>query len=115
EGTAIVGPLVPPSGGPCLHCVDLHRADRDPDWPQLAAQLAPSAPEICDVATVLAATAYATAAVLTYLDGGAPDSLGAAIELTTANRSRRRTWIPHPSCRCGRRRTGKTSPQPQPR
>ena len=34
DGTAVVGPLVPPAGTPCLNCVDLHRADRDPAWPR---------------------------------------------------------------------------------
>jgi hypothetical protein len=106
EGTAIVGPLVPVTGGPCLHCLDLHRTDRDPGWPHLAAQLGTPAPELCDVATVLAATAYATAQTLTFLDGGRPESLGAAIEITAPGRFRRRTWVPHPACGCARRRPG---------
>jgi bacteriocin biosynthesis cyclodehydratase domain-containing protein len=103
EGTAIVGPLVPPTGGPCLHCLDLHRAERDADWPQLAAQLGPPGVEPCSVATVLTAVACATAEALTFLDGAVPDSLGAAIEIAGPGRFRRRTWTPHPGCDCGRR------------
>ena len=34
-----VGPLVLPGSTGCLRCLDLHRCDRDPDWPLVAAQL----------------------------------------------------------------------------
>jgi hypothetical protein len=47
DATAVVGPLVVPGRTACLHCTDLHRTDRDPAWPLLAAQLTtppPSAP-----------------------------------------------------------------------
>jgi bacteriocin biosynthesis cyclodehydratase domain-containing protein len=104
EGTAVVGPLVPPAGAPCLNCLDLHRTERDADWPELAAQLGAPAPESCAVATTLAATAYLVAEVVTFLDGGAPETLGAAVEIAAAGRFRRRTWAPHPACGCGRRR-----------
>src|SRR5215217_3579448 len=39
ETTAVVGPLVLPGRTGCLRCADLHRADRDPAWPVVAAQL----------------------------------------------------------------------------
>ncbi|MEU4379461.1 TOMM precursor leader peptide-binding protein [Micromonospora echinofusca] len=105
EGVPVVGPLVRPPAGPCLHCLDLHRADRDPDWPALAAQLASDAGEQAGAtATLLAAGAYAAAEALTQLDGGTPETLGCAVEITGAGRFRRRTWPPHPSCGCSRRR-----------
>lgn len=110
EGTAIVGPLVPPTGGPCLNCLELHRTERDADWPGIAAQLGGAAPEPCAVATVLAAVAYATAEALTFLDGGTPETLGAAVEISAPGRIRRRTWTPHPRCGCGRRRGAPTVP-----
>ncbi len=110
EGTAIVGPLVPPAGGPCLHCLELHRTERDAGWPGIAAQLGNAAPEPCAVATVLAATAYATAEALTFLDGGTPETLGAAVEISGPGRVRRRTWTPHPRCGCGRRRMPRLAP-----
>lgn len=117
DGTAIVGPLVPPAGSPCLNCCDLHRKDRDPAWPALAAQLATTAAtdpaqggEPCAAPTVLAAAAFAAAEVLTYLDGqvagnepGDPQTLGATVEIATPGRHRRRTWPPHPECDCSRR------------
>src|SRR3712207_7110553 len=37
--TGVVGPLVVPGATGCLRCADLHRRDRDPRWPALAAQL----------------------------------------------------------------------------
>lgn len=111
DGTAVVGPLVPATGAPCLNCVDLHRRDRDADWPQLSAQLSAGAAEPCCVATVLAATGYAVSEVLEFLDGGAPQTLGAAVEIDAAGRFRRRSWTRHPSCGCARRRsTRRASP-----
>ena len=98
------GPLVPPTGAPCLNCLDLHRTERDADWPQLAAQIGDPAPEPCSVVTLLAATAYATAEALAFLDGGTPETLGAAVEICAPGRFRRRTWTPHPACGCARRR-----------
>lgn len=104
DHTVIVGPLVPPATAPCLHCVDLHRSDRDPDWPTLAAQLSEPALEPVSTVTTLAAAAYAASEVLTYLDGGMPETIGATVEISAPGRSRRRTWSPHPDCHCTRRR-----------
>jgi hypothetical protein len=39
DGAGLVGPLVIPGVSSCLCCVDLHRTDRGPAWPALAAQL----------------------------------------------------------------------------
>ncbi|MBX6358065.1 MAG: ThiF family adenylyltransferase [Micromonosporaceae bacterium] len=117
DGTAIVGPLVPPAGSPCLNCLDLHRSDRDPAWPALAAQLAttpadaaPGGDEPCAAPTVLAAASFAVAEVLRYLDGRVagsgwddPQTLGATVEIAAPGRHRRRTWPPHPECDCTRR------------
>jgi hypothetical protein len=103
EGVAVVGPLVPRTGGPCLNCIDLFRRERDPGWPELSGQFGGAAPEPCGVATVLAATAYAMSEVLAFLDGGVPETLGAAVEITAPGRFRRRTWPSHPGCGCVRR------------
>jgi len=100
EGAAVIGPLVPPSGGPCLNCLDMHRRDRDAGWPGLSAQLRPEAPEPCAVTTLLAAASYATAEALAFLDGVLPETLGASIEITAPGRFRRRSWPPHPACGC---------------
>ena len=104
EGAAVIGPLVAPEGGPCLNCLDLHRRDRDAGWPGPAAHPRHDAVEPCTVATLLAATAYATAEILTHLDGGPPQTPGAAAEITAPSRVRRRTWPAHPVCPCARPR-----------
>ncbi|WP_229400741.1 hypothetical protein [Micromonospora okii] len=104
EGVPTVGPLVRPPAGPCLRCLDLHRADRDPAWPALAAQLATDAPgQSCGTATLLAAVGYAAAEALAHLDGGTPETPGCAVEVSGPGRLRRRTWSPHPSCPCAGR------------
>lgn len=104
DGTAIVGPLVPPAGSPCLNCIDLHRTDRDPEWPALAAQLATDPrPPVCAAVTTLIAAGVAAGEVLRWLDGVTPDTHGATLDITTGSRPRRRSWPPHPECGCGRR------------
>lgn len=105
EGAAVIGPFVPATGGPCLNCVDLHRRDRDAQWPTVAAAQATARHEPCSVATVLAATGFAVAEALTFLDGGIPQTIGGAVEIRAAGRFRRRTWPAHAVCGCGRRRS----------
>jgi hypothetical protein len=101
EGTAVIGPFVPPTGAPCLACLELHRRERDAGWPGLPR---PDVPEPCTVTTALAAVAFATAEVLTFLDGGVPSTLGASAELTAPGHVRRKTWPAHPACDCARPR-----------
>ena len=105
EGCPVVGPLVPPTGRPCLQCVSLHRRDRDAGWPETAGRLPGTGIEPCAVATLLAATGYATAEALACLDGGSPETLGAAVEISAPGRFRRRTWPPHPDCPCASARS----------
>jgi bacteriocin biosynthesis cyclodehydratase domain-containing protein len=105
DGTPVIGPLVPPIGGPCLNCLDLHRTERDPGWPELAAQLAGDhRGDPCSAPTVLAAVGYAAAEVLTYIDGGTPETVGAAVEIAAPGRIRRRAWPPNSACSCTRTR-----------
>ncbi|MEW2427995.1 TOMM precursor leader peptide-binding protein [Micromonospora sp. NPDC047644] len=113
EGVPVIGPMVRPPAGPCLHCVELHRADRDPDWPRLAAQLAAADPvAAATTGTLLAACGYALAEALRQLDGGQPETLGSAMEITGAGHFRRRGWPPHPACPCSRGRLSAPA-QPQ--
>ncbi len=106
DGVAIVGPLVPATGGPCLRCLDLHRTDRDPAWPRLAAQLAENEHELvaCAAATALTAAGLATAEILAHLDGGQPSTIGSTVEINGVGPWRRRSWQPHSACDCTRRR-----------
>jgi bacteriocin biosynthesis cyclodehydratase domain-containing protein len=112
DGAVVVGPLVRPGAGPCLNCLELHRQDRDPGRPASTGPH-PATAEPCAVGTLLAATGYVVAEALAFLDGGNPDTLGASVEVAAPGRTRRRTWEPHPDCRCARRsrhRTGGPAP-----
>ncbi|MET3453254.1 TOMM precursor leader peptide-binding protein [Curtobacterium sp. 1544] len=46
DGRVRVGPLLVPGAGPCLQCIEYARADDDPAWPAIAAQVwgRPAAP-----------------------------------------------------------------------
>jgi bacteriocin biosynthesis cyclodehydratase domain-containing protein len=105
EITAVVGPLVLPGRTGCLHCGDLHRADRDPAWPVVAAQLVGirrRREEPCDVALATLAASLAAVQALAHLDGRPAAATGASLELSLTDwRLRRRTWPAHPRCDCG--------------
>jgi hypothetical protein len=105
ETTAVVGPLVLPGLSSCLRCADLHRADRDPAWPVVAAQLAGvrrRRDEPCDVVLATVAAGLAALQCLAHLDGRPTASAGASLELALPDwRLRRRSWPPHPRCDCG--------------
>lgn len=112
DAGATVGPLVRPGETACLRCLDLHRRDRDPAWPALAAQLhtrpAPGESEL-----VCGAVASATAAVvLAALDeqrtkrpavrAAEPPSSTATASRYDAGSARWTEfgWEPHPECGC---------------
>ena len=109
EGTGIVGPLVLPGRSSCQRCHDLHRTDRDPGWPSIAAQLAGTASQstaACDVALATAVAAHAAMQVLAFLDGDGPareqlPAVDGTLEIArTDGRVRRRSWARHPLCGC---------------
>lgn len=103
ELTGTVGPLVVPGQTPCLRCLDLARADRDPAWPLLCAQLAGRTPQPAPCDTVLAAMVAAVTAgqALAFLDGHRPETVGGTLEVRLPSwRLRRRTVGLHPSCGC---------------
>lgn len=112
EGAVIVGPLVRPGRTPCLNCLDLHRADRDPAWRLVAAQLLDSpGDEPVASTTALAGAAFAAQEVLTHIDGGVPRTLGATVEITGPADTIRRRWTHHPACGCvHRQRNRRTEP-----
>lgn len=102
EASVLVGPLVRPGIGPCLRCLDLHRAERDTLWPTVAAQLAVrrTSPE----ETVLAAVCgpLAAAQALAHLDGRTSAVAGATLEVRLPEVAPRLlTWRAHPECGCG--------------
>jgi ThiF family len=105
ETTAVVGPLVLPGHTGCLRCGDLHRADRDPAWPVVAAQLVGirrRREEPCDVVLATVAASLAALQCLAHLDGRPAATTGASLELSLTDwRLRRRSWPAHPRCDCG--------------
>ncbi|MFI5931710.1 hypothetical protein [Actinoplanes sp. NPDC051494] len=130
EGAAVIGPLVPAGGQPCLNCLALFRhlggpgipeQNRNPSYPDAdpepgefgTLEVLHSAPRYEDlrvndeplaVATALTACGYAVAQVLSFIDGDTPETVGAEVEIAAPNRIRRRRWVPHPHCTCGQTR-----------
>ncbi|MET0787959.1 MAG: thiamine biosynthesis protein ThiF [Cellulomonas sp.] len=102
EADIVVGPFVVPDVGPCLRCLDLHRADADVAWPALCTQLradATAAREPGVVATVCAG--LGAAAVVAHLDHAAGLAPGVSFEVALPDAvPRRRTWAVHPECGC---------------
>lgn len=106
EAIGVVGPLVVPGSSACLRCLDLARAERDPAWPLILAQLPdhPASPLGCDSVLATAVAAQATAQALAFTDRGpaAAATINGTLELVLPDwQWRRRTWQPHPHCDCG--------------
>jgi bacteriocin biosynthesis cyclodehydratase domain-containing protein len=110
EGRGVIGPLVLPGASSCLHCHDLHRRDRDPLWPRIAAQLAtdPAGVAPCEAPLAMAVAALGAAQALAHLDGEpTPATLDGTLEVALPDlRVRRRSWQPHPECSCAIGRLG---------
>jgi hypothetical protein len=107
QDRVVVGPLVLPGRGPCLRCLDLHRTDRDPAWPQMAAQLlsqaaSPQARARGETASSTAGAGLAALQVLSFLDDLAvPATLGRTLEVTLPDGLiEARRWPTHPACGC---------------
>jgi hypothetical protein len=106
EAIAVVGPLVLPGRSACLRCLDLTRAERDPAWPLILAQLtghAATEPAACDAVLAATVAAQAAAQALAFIDRGPASAavVGGTLELVLPDwHWRRRTWQPHPRCGC---------------
>ena len=106
ETSIVVGPLVLPGRGPCLRCLDLHRSERDRQWPLVLAQLVSSEAALAapreETASAQLAAGLAALQVLGQLDGlQAPSSIGATLEIELPDGLvSRRPWPAHASCGC---------------
>jgi bacteriocin biosynthesis cyclodehydratase domain-containing protein len=112
ERGVLVGPLVLPGRSPCLRCLDLQRADRDPAWPCVLAQLTARRRRVPEEsASALLASSLAALQVLAHLDGRRrPAALAATLEVELPDGLvSRRPWAPHPSCGCASIDAGATS------
>ncbi|HEY7360274.1 MAG TPA: thiamine biosynthesis protein ThiF, partial [Streptosporangiaceae bacterium] len=108
EAIGVVGPLVLPGRTACLRCLDLTRAERDPAWPLILAQLTGGAadPPACDTVLAAAVATQAAAHALAFVDRPASASAvtNGTLELVLPDwQWRRRTWAQHDRCGCGRR------------
>src|SRR6202050_4337300 len=106
EAIGGVGPLVIPGRTACLRCLDLTRAERDPAWPLILAQLEGREPNpcACDAPLAAAVAAQAAAQVLAFIDRAvtADPVANGTLELVLPGwQWRRRTWPRHPGCSCG--------------
>jgi hypothetical protein len=103
ERWVAVGPLVTADpSAPCLHCLELHRGDRDERWPDLLAQVcagrSAAAPVYSDVTLTAAAAGMAAMVVVGYLDSR-PVPPGLTLELSLPlPRLDHRIWPRHPQC-----------------
>ncbi len=99
-GTAVAGPLVVPADTSCLRCADLWRAEADPVWPRLAAQLAHrQAPD--DPVLDTWVTALGLAQIVAYLYGEAGELRSRTLTLSSdTGRTTLRVWPQHPRCAC---------------
>lgn len=95
----VVGPLVIPGVSACLACLHAHRADADPGWPLVAAQLVgrsrtPTDPGLAIEAAVLSARLLRAASTL-------GTSGAASLSVTLSSAHVRRVWhAHHPHARC---------------
>jgi hypothetical protein len=119
EGMGSVGPLVVPGRTGCAGCLDARRADEDPAWPRMLAQLRSGRPPgvvACDVALATLVAGLAAAHALAFLDWRArrPDhgmgstagepapGTGSRTEFSLARLGTRVEEVAaHPRCRCG--------------
>lgn len=102
DGRVVVGPTVIPGASPCLRCVDLFRAGRDPRWPFVAAQLVGRSPS-AGVPALTAAAALVLAEVSASREADRPlQTIGASVEINPAEGLwRRLEWPSSDRCTCG--------------
>ncbi len=108
-----IGPLVT-ADGPCLRCVDLHRAQHDEHWPCVLAALNQPGLDAehglrCDSVAATLAAGWAAMLIHLFLDGaGLP--AGLALEVAFGRlRTLPRRWSRHPGC-AGCRSAGTMGP-----
>jgi len=114
EAIGVVGPLVRPGMTACLRCLDFARAERDPAWPLILAQLPVSRLDRTSddalLATAVAAQAAAQAVAFADRSPLAEATMNGTLELALpAWQWRRRTWLPHRACTCGSWRSAASS------
>ena len=116
---AVVGPVCT-TGAPCLRCLDLTRADLDPQWPTLLGQLTrprvgPTAEVGGEVPLVAVAAGLAATLALSSVDGVSTPP-GRSLEVSMPWPAvRQRQWDRHPQCGCASADTMSVQPADHPR
>ena len=101
DRTAQVGPYVVPGRTGCLRCTEMYRADRDPDWVTVLAQLGEARRRGRHGLLQRLVTSTACAEALSALDGREPATLGCTLELSLSNPvPTLRAWPAHARCGC---------------
>ena len=114
EAIGVVGPLVEPGQSPCLRCLDLSKAARDPAWPRILAQVsgpvaASAAALACDSALAATTAALAAAQALAFIDRvrRPAAAYGTTLEIVLPEwQWQHRSWPANPACVCGAVLTG---------
>ncbi|XUK63138.1 Bacteriocin biosynthesis cyclodehydratase domain-containing protein [Plantibacter sp. RU18] len=96
-----IGPFVTPGDGPCLHCVELHRADGDPAWPAVASQLLGRRSPLDSLLLGSEIAARAARLVLRRIAADAPILAGTQLIIDASTGGiRRRVVREHSRCAC---------------
>lgn len=99
----VVGPVVTPGRTPCLSCLHAHRAEADPSWPLLAAQLIGRDRIETDLGLVLEAALLSGRMLRSASSATSADDAFPAVSVSLNGDDVRRTWrshLPHAECLC---------------
>jgi bacteriocin biosynthesis cyclodehydratase domain-containing protein len=99
DSATVIGPLVHPGEGPCLHCLELHRRDADRAWPAIASQLLGRLSLAESARSASEAAALVGRIVLGWLNGDQDARAAIRIDAASGARTERR-WAAHPECGC---------------
>lgn len=106
EGVVRAGPFVVPGRTACVRCIDAHHGDHDPRRALIVTQYAAAPPPRDGLPEPIhhdlfeMAVLWAARDVLTWVDGGQPQTWSTTITFDPALELRRTPWRPHPDCGC---------------
>lgn len=96
-----LGPFVTPGAGPCLHCLELHRADDDPAWPAVASQLLEHRSPLDTPLVRSEVAARVARVVLRRIDAAQPTLANTQLVIDAASGGvKRRVVREHSRCAC---------------
>ncbi|MGO3328388.1 hypothetical protein [Gordonia sp. (in: high G+C Gram-positive bacteria)] len=103
DGVGVIGPLVLPGSSTCLRCIDMYRADLDPQWPVLAALMSGVAgyasPAVLQATVAIACTQIDE--VTAAAPCGMPGTVGRTFEFADRpSRLSSHVVAPHTRCMC---------------